>query len=111
MEIEAIKLYLQSNKISYSELSSKSGVPINTLKSIFSRRTPNPRIDTLRAIEEALGLNEKVTNESFPVSYEEFEKLEKNKGRLDKIASLPLDQQKILFSAIDAMIEGFEKKK
>ncbi|MBO7214558.1 MAG: helix-turn-helix transcriptional regulator [Clostridia bacterium] len=58
MEIEAIKKKLKSEKISYDLLSQKSGVPLNTLKNIFSKRTPHPRIDTIQAIERALGLTD-----------------------------------------------------
>lgn len=57
MEISEIKKYLKENKITYEELSGKSNIPIGTLKSIFSGRTLNPRIDTVDAMERALGLN------------------------------------------------------
>lgn len=57
MQINEIKLYLKKQKITYEELSLKSNIPIGTLKSIFSGRTPNPRIDTVKAIERALGIN------------------------------------------------------
>lgn len=56
MEIKEIKKELKKRKISYENLSSLSGVPLNTLKNIFSERTPHPRIDTMQAIEKALGL-------------------------------------------------------
>lgn len=58
MEIAEIKQYLRARKITYEELSTRSSIPIGTLKSIFSGRTPNPRIDTVQAIERALGLSE-----------------------------------------------------
>lgn len=59
MEIQAIKTHLKAHKITYEQLSEKSKIPLNTLKNIFSGRTPNPRIDTMQAIEEALGLSSK----------------------------------------------------
>lgn len=58
MEIKEIKQYLKAQKITYEELSARSSIPIGTLKSIFSGRTTNPRIDTIQAIERALGLSE-----------------------------------------------------
>ena len=58
MTIEEIKKYMKENKITYDDLSEKAKIPIVTLKSIFSGRTPNPRIDTMQAIEKALGLNQ-----------------------------------------------------
>ena len=63
MEISATKAYLKSNKITYEQLSERSGIPINTLKNIFSGRTLHPRIDTVQAIEAALGLAPTFTEE------------------------------------------------
>lgn len=57
MQVTEIKSYLKKNKITYDALSKSSGIPIGTIKSVFSGRTPNPRLDTMQAIEEALGLN------------------------------------------------------
>ena len=63
MEIQTIKTYLKNNKITYEQLSERSGIPLNTLKNIFSGRTSNPRIDTMQAIEAALGIEEKLFTE------------------------------------------------
>ncbi len=57
MQIQQIKSYLKKNKITYIELSEKSGIPLGTLKNIFSKCNTNPRNDTMQAIQEALGLN------------------------------------------------------
>ena len=59
MNIAEIKKYLKNHGITYKVLSEKSGVPESTLKNIFGGFTPNPRIDTVEAIERALGINEK----------------------------------------------------
>lgn len=56
MDISELKKLLNTRKINYIQLSQMSGVPLNTLRNIFSGRTPNPRIDTMQAIERALGL-------------------------------------------------------
>lgn len=58
MTIEQVKSYLKKNKITYQELSDKSGIPIGTLKNIFSKCAINPRLDTMQSIEKALGLNQ-----------------------------------------------------
>ena len=57
MDILEIKKYLKENGITYKQLSEKCGVPESTLKNIFGGFTPHPRIDTIHAIEKALGLN------------------------------------------------------
>ena len=56
MDIIEIKKYMKDNKITYEMLSVKSEIPLNTLKNIFRGKTLNPRIDTMQAIEKALGL-------------------------------------------------------
>ncbi len=56
MNILEIKNFMKKKHISQIELAEKSGVPLQTLRGIFSGKTLNPRIDTMQAIEEALGL-------------------------------------------------------
>ena len=66
MDIMEIKKYLKEHKITYKMLAEMSGVPESTLKNIFGGFTSNPRMDTIEAIERALGINEK----SSPVQQE-----------------------------------------
>lgn len=57
LSIEEIKDFMKKNKITYQMLSDRSGIPLNSLKQIFRGRVQNPRIDTMTAILEALGIN------------------------------------------------------
>ena len=57
MNIEQLKKAKKEKKMTYEELSKISGVPISTIYDLFRGITAAPRIDTLQAIEEALGLN------------------------------------------------------
>lgn len=59
MKIEDIKSFLKQNKITYEKLSELSGISISALKKIFSGQAKYPRVDTVEAIEKALGLDEK----------------------------------------------------
>lgn len=59
--IQEIKAYMKQNNITYQELSDRSGIPLNTLKNIFCGKTKHPRIDTMQAIERALGIEEEKT--------------------------------------------------
>lgn len=43
--------------MTFDEMSEKSGIPKRTLEAIFVGKTKTPRIDTIEAIEKALGLN------------------------------------------------------
>lgn len=60
MEINEIKSYMKKNKITYELLSKRSGISLSAIKKIFSGQARYPRIDTMQAIEHALGLDEKV---------------------------------------------------
>lgn len=65
MQLAEIKSYLKKNKITYLDLSQKSGIPIGTLKNIFAKCSTNPRLDTIQAIEKALGLSSTFTDEDY----------------------------------------------
>lgn len=60
-DIEKLKKALKTKCITYTELSMLSGIPLNTIKKIFSGITPNPRIDTIKALEKVLLESEKPT--------------------------------------------------
>lgn len=55
--ILSIKEELKRQKISYEKLSSLSGIPLATLKTIFRGKSKNPRIDTVEAIEQVIYFN------------------------------------------------------
>ncbi len=58
MNIETLKQAKKNKKITYEKLSELSGVPISTIYDLFRGVTTAPRIDTIEAIEKALGLNQ-----------------------------------------------------
>ena len=58
MEISAIKQYMRANKITYDELARKTGLSKSCITKIFAGYAKYPRIDTMQAIEAALGLNQ-----------------------------------------------------
>lgn len=58
MDFEKYKVFMKQNKITYQMLSDKSGIPVGTLKNIFAGYVPHPRIDTVQAIEKALGISD-----------------------------------------------------
>ena len=57
MDLNLIKAVMRERKMTQKDLSDITGVPLQTIKCIFIGRTPNPRIDTVQAIEKALGLD------------------------------------------------------
>lgn len=73
MDVQEVKAYMKAKKITYDELSAKSGLSISTIKKIFSGISQYPRIDTMQAIERALGLTQE--QETAPTYTEEERKL------------------------------------
>lgn len=53
----------KEQKITLEILSEKSGIALSTIKEIFRGKTATPRIDTVQAIERALGLAPAFTDE------------------------------------------------
>ena len=71
-------IYLKQRKkelnLTFEELSLTSGVPLNTITDIFRGITKNPRIDTMQAIERALGIDNKIqAKQDFILSDDEKE--------------------------------------
>ena len=60
-KIDILKERKKLLNITFEELAQKSGIPLRTLENIFHGVTKNPRIDTMQAIERALGLEEEKT--------------------------------------------------
>lgn len=56
MDIWEIKEQMKNKGISQIELAKQSKIPLQTLRKIFSGQTAHPLIDTMQAIEKALGL-------------------------------------------------------
>ena len=110
MTIQEIKQYLKNNKITYQDLSERSGIALNTLKNIFRGKTENPRIDTMQAIERALGLeNEKSPPDELSEGERQWLKLynvltTENKDLLVQMVAsfndMPADRQRFVLSAI-----------
>ena len=60
MDISILKKRKKELKMTLDEISEKSGIPKRTLEDIFRGKTQNPRIDTMQAIERALGLDNEI---------------------------------------------------
>ena len=56
IDLELWKKRKKELKLTFESLSSQTGICISTLKDIFGGKTYAPRIDTVQAIEKALGI-------------------------------------------------------
>ena len=61
--IEALKKAKKLHKLTLDELAARSGVAKRTIEDIFQGKTKNPRVDTMQALERALGLAPTFTEE------------------------------------------------
>ena len=98
MDIEEIKQEMKRKKITQIELAKISNVPLQTVKYILTGRTPHPRIDTMQAIEKALGLAD-----SSPLANAKVEMLTDKEKRLLRAFNALLEPMQ------DIMLEQMEK--
>ena len=98
MEIQDIKKYMKDNKITYNDLADMTGISISTIKKIFSGLSQYPRIDTMQAIERALGLDKEKT----PTD----ELSEGEKALLELFNRVPKDQQDLVLQMIAAALNA-----
>ncbi len=64
MSIQEIKAYMKQHKISYAKLAEMTGLSVSTITKIFGGFAKYPRIDTMEAIEHALGLDKNQITEA-----------------------------------------------
>ena len=57
MDLELWKQVKKEKKLTIADIASKANLPKGTVQNIFCGYIPNPRTDTVDAIEKALGLN------------------------------------------------------
>jgi len=57
MEISEIKIILKERKITYEDLAKMTGLSKSTITKIFGGFAKYPRVDTMQAIEKALGIS------------------------------------------------------
>ncbi len=58
MNIEKLQEIRKRKKITYKKLAELSNIPERTIYDVMLGITKNPRIDTMQAIENALGIND-----------------------------------------------------
>lgn len=103
VKIHDYKKHLKQIGMTYEQLSEKSGIPLNTLKNIFRGKTEHPRIDTVQAIERALGLTTDETQKSPQDELSEGEKM-----LLDLFNRVPEDKQELVLQMIQVALKSQE---
>lgn len=103
MDISTLKQRKKELKMTLDELSKKSGIAKRTLEDIFRGATKNPRIDTLQAIERALGLTAQEETQKNPPTVEYL--TEGEKALLDLFNRLPADKQDLVLQMIQVALK------
>lgn len=57
MDISIYKQIMKQKKMTYEDLANKTGISLGAIKRIMAGIAKYPRVDTIEAIEKALGLN------------------------------------------------------
>lgn len=98
--------------LTYLQLSEMTGIPRGTIQNIFAGYTPNPRIDTVRAIERALGLYNVPTDEERAAGVVEYVNIDVNALESELIdlfrelgARRGLEAQNIIISVLENMLK------
>ena len=98
-----LKLWKERKKVlhwNYERIAKEAGVSKRTIEDIFRGYTPTPRIDTVQAIEKALGLDGGITPEEYEAGV-----------RYTKKVSITADEECVLDKAREVMDELGEKGK
>lgn len=99
MDILELKKLKKTLKITNEEISARSGIPKRTIEDIFRGKTKNPRIDTMQAIERALGLDEQ---QKSPPS----ELTEGEKKLIELFNRVPVEKQEIVLQMLRAVLDN-----
>ncbi len=108
MKLKTLKEQKKKLKLTFNELSEMTNIPKRTLEEIFAGRTQNPRIDTMEAIEKALGLQSEERAQGIgdyvntPLTANESEFLNLYRDIGDKYGA---DRQKTVLKLLEAILD------
>ncbi len=109
MDIEYLKTRKKQIRMTFDEIAELSGLPKSTVTNVFMGTTKHPRIDTLQAIERALGIETKNPPDNLSGGAAEWMELyntltDENKDLLVSMvkvfAELPPERRRFVLDAI-----------
>lgn len=103
VDIEMLKAAKKKCKMTFDELSERSGIPLSTIYDIFRGVTTSPRVDTMEALEKALGLSVEKEKKPVAVSYEPSEK---EKRLLSAFSALIPSLQDYLIETAEKLVQA-----
>lgn len=99
MDIQEVKAYMKSKKITYKDLSEMTGLSISCITKIFAGYAKYPRVDTWNIILRALGLDEQ---QKSPPS----ELTEGEKKLIELFNRVPVEKQEIVLQMLRAVLDN-----
>lgn len=97
MDVLELNQIRKSKGISFDSLSAMAEIPKSTVEKVLLGITKHPRIDTMRAIEQALGINEEQKKEP----PEELNLTDGEKALLIKFSRVPAEKRKMFFEMLE----------
>jgi len=96
----------KEKKISFEKLSELSGIPKSTIEKVLLEITPHPRIDTVQAIEKALGISSEPQNNEITE-----ERLQALGFDMEAIGSLSEEDLQLIRSTLKTLVSELKDRK
>ncbi len=96
MNIELYKKILKEKGMTYEDLAHETGLSLGCIKRIMAEIAKYPRIDTVQAIESALGLNEGARSPSPALSENEETLLRYFRALTPELQGVAIDTVRVL---------------
>ena len=99
MDVLELNQIRKSKGISFDSLSAMAEIPKSTVEKVLLGITKHPRIDTMRAIEQALGINEEQKKEPPELSDGQL-------ALLELFNQVPAEQQELVLEMIRSALKS-----
>lgn len=96
----------KQKKISFEKLSELSGIPKSTIEKVLLEITPHPRIDTVQAIEKALGISSEPQNNEITEGH-----LQALGFDMEAIGSLSEEDLQLIRSTLKTLVSELKNRK
>lgn len=106
MNIELYKRIKKEKKLTMNDIAEKAGISKRTLEDVFSGRAPHPRIDTVQAIEKALGVSPEPYNNE--ITEEHLQALGFD---MEAIGSLSEEDLQLIRSTLKTLVTELKDRK
>lgn len=108
LQLEKWKKKRKELNLNYEDLAQKAQVSLNTVKNIFRGATTDPRLETVQAIERALGLAPTFTDEERALGLSDSHAVVLSDKDRDRLNALARAEEVLGVEFVDAQIRLLE---